>query len=202
MSLVSGVGMTVCMLGLAAYLQIVPNGSTTALSNPQLSTVPLVLLLVYVVRQTVHTRTHTHTQHAQHCNCTTFTFCQQVHSVSVQQVAGAIGFHTLPWAMLGEMYPSHIKGLAGGLTTCLAYLFSFAALKMYPSLLLLLGGDATNPRASSSEGVFYLYGVVSLVATLFVALFLTETHRKTLQQVEQEFVTRPLMRRVALWRTQ
>jgi hypothetical protein len=101
--------------------------------------------------------------------------------------------------MLGEMYPSHVKGLAGGLSTCLAYLFSFAALKMYPSLLLLFGGDAANPKTSSSEGVFYFYGVVSLVATLFVVLFLTETHRKTLQQVEHEFVTRPLIRRVALW---
>lgn len=106
----------------------------------------------------------------------------------------------MPWAMLGEMYPPHVKGLAGGLTTCLAYLFSFAALKMYPSLLLLLGGDAVNPKTSSSEGVFYFYGVVSLVATLFVVLFLTETHCKTLQQVEQEFVTLPLIRRVALWR--
>ncbi|KDR07364.1 Solute carrier family 2, facilitated glucose transporter member 8 [Zootermopsis nevadensis] len=155
MSLLSGAGMTVCMLGLAAYLHLVPNGSKTALGNPHLATIPFVLLLVYVV-------------------------------------AGAIGFHTLPWAMLGEMFPPRVKGLAGGLTTCLAYVFSFAALKMYPSLLLLLGGDAANPKTSSSEGVFYFYGAVSLVATLFVALFLTETHRKTLQQVEQEFKTRPL----------
>jgi len=114
-------------------------------------------------------------------------------------VAGAIGFHTLPWAMLGEMYPPQVKGLAGGLTTCLAYLFSFAALKMYPFMLLLLGGDAANPNTSSSEGVFYFYGVVSLIATFFVTLFLTETHRKTLPQIEQEFVTRPLTRRVTLW---
>ncbi|GFG36857.1 hypothetical protein Cfor_08668 [Coptotermes formosanus] len=101
--------------------------------------------------------------------------------------------------MLGELYPPLVKGLAGGITTCLAYLFSFAALKLYPFMLLLFGGDAANPKTSSSEGVFYFYGAVSLIATLFVMLFLTETHRKTLKEIEQEFVDRPLTRRVALW---
>lgn len=114
-------------------------------------------------------------------------------------MAGAIGFHTLPWAMLGEMYPPLVKGIAGGLTTCLAYVFSFAALKLYPFMLLLFGGDAANPKTSSSEGVFYFYGALSLAATVFVVLFLTETHRKTLQEIEQEFVNRPLTRSVALW---
>ena len=89
--------------------------------------------------------------------------------------------------MLGEMYPPQVKGLAGGLTTCLAYLFSFAALKMYPYLLELFG---------SSQGVFYFYGVVSFIATAFVLLYLTETHRKTLQEIEQDFVTKPLTRKI------
>jgi hypothetical protein len=53
MSLLSGVGMTVCMIGLAVYLQLVPNGSETALNNRELSNIPLVLLLVYVVRPSV-----------------------------------------------------------------------------------------------------------------------------------------------------
>jgi len=50
MSLLSGVGMTVCMIGLAVYLQLVPNGSQIALDNSHLSIIPLILLLVYVVR--------------------------------------------------------------------------------------------------------------------------------------------------------
>lgn len=50
MSLLSGVGMTVCMMGLAVYLQLVPNGSQAALSNRELSSIPLGLLLAYVVR--------------------------------------------------------------------------------------------------------------------------------------------------------
>jgi hypothetical protein len=50
MSLLSGVAMTVCMTGLALYLQLVPSGSQTALSNRDLSSIPLLLLLAYVVR--------------------------------------------------------------------------------------------------------------------------------------------------------
>jgi hypothetical protein len=50
MSVLSGVGMTVCMIGLAVYLQLVPNGSQIALDNSHLSVIPLILLLVYVVR--------------------------------------------------------------------------------------------------------------------------------------------------------
>lgn len=105
----------------------------------------------------------------------------------------------MPWAMLGEMYPPLVKGLAGGLTTCLAYIFSFAALKLYPFMLIIFGGDAANPKTSSSEGVFYFYGALSLAATVFVMLFLTETHRKALKEIEQEFVDRPLTRSAALW---
>ncbi|PSN45094.1 hypothetical protein C0J52_05095 [Blattella germanica] len=102
-------------------------------------------------------------------------------------IAGAIGFHTLPWAMLGEMYPPQVKGIAGGLTTCLAYLFSFAALKMYPYLMKLF---------EATEGVFYFYGVVSFIATIFVLLYLTETHRKTLQQIEDDYVSKPITQKL------
>jgi hypothetical protein len=101
--------------------------------------------------------------------------------------------------MIGEMYPPLVKGLAGGITTCLAYVFSFAVLKLYPFMLLLFGGDAANHKTSSSESVFYFYGAMSLFATVFVMLFLTETHRKTLQEIEQEFVDRPLTRSMEFW---
>jgi hypothetical protein len=62
MSLLSGSGMAVCMLGLAVYLHVVPNGSKTALSNPQLSIIPLVLLLLYVVRDN-HSYSHISESH-------------------------------------------------------------------------------------------------------------------------------------------
>jgi hypothetical protein len=46
--------MTVCMIGLAVYLQLVPNNSQTALDNRHLSIIPLILLMIYVVRLLRH----------------------------------------------------------------------------------------------------------------------------------------------------
>ncbi|XP_063218760.1 facilitated trehalose transporter Tret1-like [Bacillus rossius redtenbacheri] len=98
-------------------------------------------------------------------------------ALSLYVLSNAIGFHTLPWAMIGEIFPARVSGLAGGITTFMAYLFNFFALKTYPTLKTSLG----------APGVFYLYGSVSLLATVFVAIFLPETHGKTLHEIEEMF---------------
>lgn len=89
-----------------------------------------------------------------------------------------IGFHTIPWALLGEMYPLDVKGVAAGLTTCVGYIFSFAALQLYPVLFYI---------TDSEMGIFYFYALMSFFATLFVVLFLPETHKKSLLQIQEEF---------------
>ncbi|KAJ9592465.1 hypothetical protein L9F63_015881 [Diploptera punctata] len=91
-----------------------------------------------------------------------------------------VGFLTLPWAMIGEVFPSRVRGLAGGSTTCLAYLFSFAIVKTYPQM----------KHAMQSHGVFGFYGAMSLLGTLFVYFFLPETYGKTLEEVEEGFARR------------
>lgn len=91
-----------------------------------------------------------------------------------------IGFLTLPWAMIGEVFPSRVRGLAGGLTTCLAYVFSFAIVKTYPQM----------KHSMHRHGVFGFYGIISLLGTLFVFFFLPETHNKTLEEVEEAFASR------------
>ncbi|XP_049845304.1 facilitated trehalose transporter Tret1-2 homolog isoform X2 [Schistocerca gregaria] len=92
-------------------------------------------------------------------------------------LASTIGFLTLPWAMIGELFPADVRGLASGLTTCMAYVFSFVALKIYPDML----------RAFTKQGVFFFYGAVSLLGTIYVILFLPETKNKTLAEIEEYF---------------
>ncbi|PNF24024.1 hypothetical protein B7P43_G08618 [Cryptotermes secundus] len=102
-------------------------------------------------------------------------------------VSAAIGFFLIPWAMLGEMYPAKVKGLACGITTFLGNLFGFASIKMFPTFVVLMGGTATNVNLKCTEGVFYLYGGITFVAVLFIYLFLPETFRKTLQEISDSF---------------
>lgn len=95
-------------------------------------------------------------------------------------LASTIGFLTLPWAMIGELFPADVRGLASGLTTCIAYIFSFVALKVYPDML----------HAFTKQGVFFFYGAVSLLGTIYVILFLPETKNKTLAEIEEYFTKR------------
>ncbi|XP_034240027.1 facilitated trehalose transporter Tret1-like isoform X2 [Thrips palmi] len=100
-------------------------------------------------------------------------------------LASTLGFLTLPWAMIGEVFPARFRGAAGGFTTCSAYLYSFAVVKAHPGAMQALG----------RHGVFFLYGAMALLGTLFVALALPETQGRSLQDIEDYFRGR---KRVAL----
>ncbi|XP_066996746.2 facilitated trehalose transporter Tret1-2 homolog isoform X2 [Anabrus simplex] len=139
-SIISGVGMTICMGALATYLCLVKPEVNLIPSNGWL---PVTALIVYILTSTV-------------------------------------GFLTLPWAMIGEVFPSNVRGLASGITTCVAYVFSFIAIKIYPSMLHSLGTD----------GVFFFYGSISLAGTIFVIFLLPETKGKTLLEIEEYFMSK------------
>ena len=82
------------------------------------------------------------------------------------QVSAAMGFFLIPWAMLAEVYPTEVTGVACGITTCLS-----------------IKSDAIN----CTEGVFYFYGGITCVAVLFIYLYLPETFGKTLQEISEGF---------------
>ena len=89
-----------------------------------------------------------------------------------------IGFLVLPFAMIGEIYPAKVKDVLSGVTTSIAYTFSFIAVKTYPDMLTLIG----------NHGVFSFYATISLLGTIFVAIFLPETKGKTLHELDQLFI--------------
>lgn len=91
--------------------------------------------------------------------------------------ASTLGFLTMPFAMAAEVFPGKIRGTATGLITCLAYVFNFITVKIYPSMVNGMG----------KEGVFCFYGAMALVGTIFIVLFLPETKGKTLQEIEEHF---------------
>lgn len=88
-----------------------------------------------------------------------------------------MGFLTLPFAMIAELYPQKMRGFAAGLTICAGYFMSFIYIKAYPTLVDSLG----------NEIIFLFNGIVSLAGTFFVYFILPETKGKSLREIENYF---------------
>ncbi|KAF4533429.1 hypothetical protein B566_EDAN001154 [Ephemera danica] len=94
--------------------------------------------------------------------------------------ASTVGYLVVPWVMIGEVYPSRVRGLLGGLTTCAAHMFVFTVVKTFPLLQQLAG----------NYGSFWIYGTISMTGTLFFYFFLPETKGRTLEEIEDYFAGR------------
>lgn len=109
-----------------------------------------------------------------------------------------LGYLVVPWVMIGELYPQKVRGIVGGMTTCMAHIFVFLVVKTYPFLT----------HALYRYGVFFMYGCISLLgkfefanseekkiyfpssistATVVLYVYLPETKGKTLQEIEDYF---------------
>ncbi|KAK3908861.1 Facilitated trehalose transporter Tret1 [Frankliniella fusca] len=139
LAIISGAGMTVCMMALATHLLLQSGGlaGSGLLPGPWL---PAAALVTFIL-------------------------------------ASTLGFLTLPWAMIGEVFPARFRGVAGGFTTCSAYLYSFAVVKAHPGA----------SHALERHGVFFFYGAMALLGTLFVALALPETQGRSLSDIGECF---------------
>ncbi|XP_046672444.1 facilitated trehalose transporter Tret1-like isoform X2 [Homalodisca vitripennis] len=93
-------------------------------------------------------------------------------------LSSSLGFSSLPMSMLGELFPTDVRGLASGLTTSVIFLGSFSSVKLYPIMVMTLG----------SFPVFTFFTISGLFGTIFIYLFLPETHGKTLEEIEQYFI--------------
>ncbi|XP_029039389.1 facilitated trehalose transporter Tret1-2 homolog [Osmia bicornis bicornis] len=91
--------------------------------------------------------------------------------------SSTLGFLVIPFAMVGEVYPTKVKEVLTGLTSCIAYIFSSITVKTYPDMEVALG----------RYGVFMFFTVLSFFGTLFVFFFLPETKGKTLTEIVEMF---------------
>lgn len=97
--------------------------------------------------------------------------------------ANTVGFMILPGVMLGELYPAKVRGLAGGLTFMVFHLALFGTTKMFPVI----------KHAVGLHGVFWIFGVWSLIACVFLYLTLPETKGRTLNQIEDYFLEKNVL---------
>lgn len=91
--------------------------------------------------------------------------------------SGTLGFLTLPFAMVGELFPPNMRGTAVGLSITFCYLLNFLVVKTFPTVFEMFG----------SQVMFIFYGAVSLLGILFAIFILPETKGRTLKEIERYF---------------
>lgn len=89
----------------------------------------------------------------------------------------SLGYLLVPWVLTGEIYPAKIRGMLGGITTCFAHSFLFAAVKSFPYLMENLG----------FHGTFWFYGSTVAIGSIFLYVLLPETRGRTLFEIEKSF---------------
>ncbi|XP_046416644.1 facilitated trehalose transporter Tret1-2 homolog isoform X1 [Neodiprion fabricii] len=88
-----------------------------------------------------------------------------------------LGFLVIPWVMIGEVYPVQVRGIVGGLTTMSAHIFVFTVVKSFPFLRVAL----TEP------GIYLMFGMIPLLGTVYLYIFLPETKGRSLQEIEDYY---------------
>jgi SP family facilitated glucose transporter-like MFS transporter 8 len=95
-------------------------------------------------------------------------------SVATFIVVFSMGFGPIPWTMLGELFPSNVKGAASALSAAFNWILAFAVTKSFQNLLDVLGSPVT----------FWLFAVMCIVGTIFTAVLVPETKGKTLEEIQ------------------
>ena len=88
----------------------------------------------------------------------------------------SVGLVPLPWIMVGEVFPASRRGLGSGLSSCFGFLVFFMVVQTSPAMLAALDTDWT----------FAVYGLVSILGTGLLLIWLPETRNKTLQEIEEQ----------------
>ncbi|XP_052189605.1 sugar transporter ERD6-like 16 [Diospyros lotus] len=85
----------------------------------------------------------------------------------------SIGMGAVPWVIMSEIFPIHVKAVAGSLVVLVNWLGAWAVSYTFNFLM-----------SWSSTGTFLLYSVFCALTVLFVAKVVPETKGKTLEEIQ------------------
>ncbi|KAJ8941213.1 hypothetical protein NQ314_010461 [Rhamnusium bicolor] len=94
-------------------------------------------------------------------------------------ITSMIGLLPIPWTMTAELFPIEIRGVAHSIAYSIANVLMFASVQSYWALNDIFGGAA---------GIQWFFAVVSVLASVYVFIFLPETHGKKLSEITAYFV--------------
>uniref|UniRef100_A0A1B6MA13 Major facilitator superfamily (MFS) profile domain-containing protein n=2 Tax=Graphocephala atropunctata TaxID=36148 RepID=A0A1B6MA13_9HEMI len=103
-----------------------------------------------------------------------------VTSTVLYTVSYSIGIGTLPWAVMGEIFPANTKSLAAGILTSFNFLLGFLTAVLFVEVNEWLGVCWS----------FWMYAVFSLLAAPFTKYLLPDTQGLSLDQI-QRLVNQP-----------
>ncbi|KOH43645.1 sugar porter family MFS transporter [Sunxiuqinia dokdonensis] len=88
----------------------------------------------------------------------------------------AASFAPVMWVIISEIYPNRIKGVAMSFSTAISWLCTFLTVYFAPVIQGALG----------LEYLFAIFGGFSIIAFVFVKIWIPETKGKSLEQIENE----------------
>ncbi|XP_048199212.1 solute carrier family 2, facilitated glucose transporter member 8 isoform X1 [Perognathus longimembris pacificus] len=93
-------------------------------------------------------------------------------------IAGfAVGWGPIPWLLMSEIFPLHVKGVATGVCVLTNWLMAFLVTKEFGSLMEVL----------RPYGAFWLASAFCIFSVLFTLFCVPETKGKTLEQITAHF---------------
>ena len=96
-------------------------------------------------------------------------------SFIVYIIAFSVGYGPIPWLMMGEIFPSKVRGHAASLATAFNWSCSFAVTKFFNDLINTVG----------TYGAFWFFGIICFLSLFFVTLLVPETKGHTLEDIEK-----------------
>jgi len=84
-----------------------------------------------------------------------------------------MGFGPVPWMMLGELFPSNVKGIASAVSAAFNWILAFTVTKSFQNLLDVLGSPVT----------FWLFAAMCIAGTIFTVVLVPETKGKALKEI-------------------
>lgn len=96
-------------------------------------------------------------------------------------IAGfAVGWGPIPWLLMSEIFPLHVKGVATGICVLTNWFMAFLVTKEFSSVMEIL----------KPYGAFWLTAAFCIFSVLFTLTFVPETKGRTLEQITAHFERR------------
>lgn len=89
-----------------------------------------------------------------------------------------MGLLSIPWTMTAELFPIEIRGVAHSISFGVGHMLMFASVQTYWTLNTFLGG---------AEGLQWFFAVIAILASVYILVFLPETHGRKLNEITQYF---------------